>query len=170
MFRLIADQSRRATERKLGLLLHDCIQIPRVLGELASFGGSNVEPSVRSCFEKAAASNSKEFIEALHFLNWMKQEPQSMVWLPVLHRFIAAESARHQAKCNICKVRVSNFIKNVIQKLLNLNFTKLRYQVTTLKLDNFCGTKAYKKCWRSKNRVLKKRVLKKVSAIKSVRS
>ena len=33
----------------------------------------------------------------------MKQEPQSMVWLPVLHRFIAAESARHQAKCNICK-------------------------------------------------------------------
>ena len=57
MFRLIADQQRRATERKLGLLLHDCIQIPRVLGELASFGGSNVEPSVRSCFEKAAASN-----------------------------------------------------------------------------------------------------------------
>jgi len=102
MFRLIADQQRRATERKLGLLLHDCIQIPRVLGELASFGGSNVEPSVRSCFEKAS-SNSKEFIEALHFLNWMKQEPQSMVWLPVLHRFIAAESARHQAKCNICK-------------------------------------------------------------------
>ena len=25
------------------------------------------------------------------------------MWLPVLHRFIAAESARHQAKCNICK-------------------------------------------------------------------
>ena len=34
----------------------------------------------------------------------MKQEPQSMVWLPVLHRLVAAESARHQAKCNICKV------------------------------------------------------------------
>merc|ERR1719510_2453435 len=101
MFRLIADQQRRATERKLGLLLHDCIQIPRVLGELASFGGSNVEPSVRSCFEKAG--KDREFIEALNFLNWMKQEPQSMVWLPVLHRFIAAESARHQAKCNICK-------------------------------------------------------------------
>ncbi len=29
MFRLIADQNRRASERKLGLLLHDCIQIPR---------------------------------------------------------------------------------------------------------------------------------------------
>jgi hypothetical protein len=61
MFRLIADQHRRTTERKLGLLLHDCIQIPRVLGELAAFGGSNVEPSVRSCFEKAG--KDKEFIE-----------------------------------------------------------------------------------------------------------
>ena len=61
MFRLIADQQRRATERKLGLLLHDCIQIPRVLGELAAFGGSNVDPSVRSCFEKAV--QGKQFIE-----------------------------------------------------------------------------------------------------------
>ncbi|CAG9793171.1 unnamed protein product [Diatraea saccharalis] len=26
-----------------------------------------------------------------------------MVWLPVLHRLAAAEPARHQAKCNICK-------------------------------------------------------------------
>jgi len=26
-----------------------------------------------------------------------------MVWLPVLHRVAAAETAKHQAKCNICK-------------------------------------------------------------------
>lgn len=84
----------------MGLLLGDCIQVPRVLGEISAFGGINVEPSVRSCFEKAG---DKGFIEALHFLSWMKQEPQSMVWLPVLHRFTAAETAKHQAKCNICK-------------------------------------------------------------------
>jgi len=100
MFRLIADQQRRSNQRKLGLLLGDCIQVPRVLGEISAFGGINIEPSVRSCFEKAGDTG---FIEALHFLNWMKQEPQSMVWLPVLHRFTAAESAVHQAKCNICK-------------------------------------------------------------------
>ena len=63
MFRLIADQQRRATERKLGLLLHDCVQIPRVLGEVAAFGGSNVEPSVKSCFEKAG--KSKDYIEVI---------------------------------------------------------------------------------------------------------
>jgi hypothetical protein len=61
MFRLIADQQRCASERKLGLLLHDCVQIPRVLGEVAAFGGSNVEPSVKSCFVKAG--RNKETIE-----------------------------------------------------------------------------------------------------------
>lgn len=33
----------------------------------------------------------------------MKREPQSVVWLPVLHRLAASESARHQSKCNVCK-------------------------------------------------------------------
>jgi hypothetical protein len=39
-------------QRQLGLLLHDAIQIPRQLGEVAAFGGSNIEPSVRSCFQQ----------------------------------------------------------------------------------------------------------------------
>jgi len=26
-----------------------------------------------------------------------------MVWLPVMHRFAAAETAKHQAKCSVCK-------------------------------------------------------------------
>ncbi|KAG8192219.1 hypothetical protein JTE90_014082 [Oedothorax gibbosus] len=100
LFCLIADVNGCADERKLGLLLHDCVQIPRLLGEIAAFGGSNIEPSVRSCFEKAG--NQKD-IQATHFLTWLQQEPQSLVWLPVLHRMAAAETAKHQAKCNICK-------------------------------------------------------------------
>ncbi|XP_075984488.1 dystrophin isoform X7 [Anticarsia gemmatalis] len=138
LFRLIADPSCRADQRKLGLLLHDCIQVPRQLGEVAAFGGSNIEPSVRSCFEQASAATKEggnkggtldrkvdkekekeepvkektlerdadgqlQYIEAFHFLQWLQKEPQSMVWLPVLHRLAAAETAKHQAKCNICK-------------------------------------------------------------------
>ncbi|XP_047511118.1 dystrophin-like isoform X6 [Pieris napi] len=137
LFRLIADPSCRADQRKLGLLLHDCIQVPRQLGEVAAFGGSNIEPSVRSCFEQAStaakeggkgstldrktvgekekekedkekiverdAEGQVAYIEAVHFLQWLQREPQSMVWLPVLHRLAAAEGAKHQAKCNICK-------------------------------------------------------------------
>uniref|UniRef100_A0A0B7BMN7 Dystrophin n=1 Tax=Arion vulgaris TaxID=1028688 RepID=A0A0B7BMN7_9EUPU len=100
IFRLIADTNAFADQRKMGLLLHDCLQVPRQLGEIASFGGSNIEPSVRSCFEKA---NGRPEIEASHFLEWLKLEPQSLVWLPVLHRLAAAETAKHQAKCNVCK-------------------------------------------------------------------
>ncbi|XP_060647975.1 dystrophin, isoforms A/C/F/G/H isoform X12 [Drosophila nasuta] len=109
LFRLVADTDRRADQRRLGLLLHDCIQVPRQLGEVAAFGGSNIEPSVRSCLEQAGISqeaidgNQEISIELQHFLGWLQHEPQSLVWLPVLHRLAAAEAAKHQAKCNICK-------------------------------------------------------------------
>lgn len=49
------------------------------------------------------ADGQLQYIEAFHFLQWLQKEPQSMVWLPVLHRLAAAETAKHQAKCNICK-------------------------------------------------------------------
>ncbi|GJQ67359.1 hypothetical protein Trydic_g8249 [Trypoxylus dichotomus] len=97
LFRLIADPQQKADQRKLGLLLHDVLQIPRQLGEIAAFGGSNIEPSVRSCL------GDRDDLEVAHFLAWLKQEPQSLVWLPVLHRLAAAETAKHQAKCNSCK-------------------------------------------------------------------
>jgi len=131
----VADTTKQVDQRKLGLLLHDCMQIPRQLGEVAAFGGSNIEPSVRSCFEKAPRDRAS--IEVAHFLEWVRQEPQSIVWLPggiffiipfytssfstvgfamslkvhemsldlvlVLHRIAAAEGAKHQAKCNVCK-------------------------------------------------------------------
>ncbi|KAG9484132.1 hypothetical protein GDO78_009832 [Eleutherodactylus coqui] len=87
-------------QKQLGLLLHDAIQIPRQLGEVAAFGGSNIEPSVRSCFQHA---QNKPEINVKQFIEWMRLEPQSMVWMPVLHRVAAAETAKHQAKCNICK-------------------------------------------------------------------
>uniref|UniRef100_A0A1A8EZK5 Dystrophin n=1 Tax=Nothobranchius korthausae TaxID=1143690 RepID=A0A1A8EZK5_9TELE len=100
LFRQVASPTGFCDQRRLGLLLHDSIQIPRQLGEVASFGGSNIEPSVRSCFQFA---NNKPELEAAMFLDWMRLEPQSMVWLLVLHRVAAAETAKHQAKCNICK-------------------------------------------------------------------
>ena len=52
VFRLVADENGVVNEHQLNHLLYQCIQIPRQLGEMAAFGGSNVEPSVRSCFEQ----------------------------------------------------------------------------------------------------------------------
>ncbi|KAK6473661.1 dystrophin-related protein 2-like [Huso huso] len=100
LFKQVAGPGGGCDQRQLNLLLHEAIQIPRQLGEVAAFGGSNVEPSIRSCFRVAAG---KPALEVSHFLEWMSLEPQSMVWLPVLHRVAVAESAKHQAKCSVCK-------------------------------------------------------------------
>ncbi|XP_026867051.2 utrophin-like [Electrophorus electricus] len=100
LFSQVACSGGGCDPQQLTLLLHTTMQIPRQLGEAAAFGGSNVEPSVWSCFQHVG---SMETIELDQFVEWMHLEPQSMVWLPVLHRVAAAETARHQAKCNICK-------------------------------------------------------------------
>ncbi|XP_032910197.1 utrophin isoform X3 [Catharus ustulatus] len=100
LFNEVAGPTEMCDQRQLGLLLHDAIQIPRQLGEVAAFGGSNIEPSVRSCFQQ---NHNKPEITVKEFIDWMRLEPQSMVWLPVIHRVAAAETAKHQAKCNICK-------------------------------------------------------------------
>lgn len=54
------------------------------------------------CLPCSQVTNKVE-LEPRQFVDWMRLEPQSMVWLPVLHRVAAAETAKHQAKCNICK-------------------------------------------------------------------
>ncbi|XP_059510790.1 utrophin-like [Stegostoma tigrinum] len=101
LFKQVAEPTDLCDQRSLSLLLHDAVQIPRQLGEVASFGGSsNIEPSIRSCFQHG---QNKPEIDVEHFVEWMRLEPHSMVWLPVRHRVAAAETAKHQAKCNICK-------------------------------------------------------------------
>ncbi|CAH2315649.1 dystrophin-related 2 isoform X1 [Pelobates cultripes] len=100
LFSQVAGPSGNCDQRQLGLLLHEAIQIPRQLGEVAAFGGSNVEPSVRSCFR---FTNGNLHLELSQFLEWGSLEPQSLVWLPVLHRVTLAESVKHQTKCSVCK-------------------------------------------------------------------
>lgn len=50
LFRQVCESNGLMDKKQLSLLLHEAIQIPRQLGEVAAFGGSNVEPSVHSCF------------------------------------------------------------------------------------------------------------------------
>ncbi|TSL61143.1 Utrophin [Bagarius yarrelli] len=75
LFNQVSSPGDTCDQRQLGLLLHDAIQIPRQLGEVAAFGGSNIEPSVRSCFQHV---NNKVELEPRHFIDWMRLEPQSM--------------------------------------------------------------------------------------------
>uniref|UniRef100_A0A672IQU9 Dystrophin n=1 Tax=Salarias fasciatus TaxID=181472 RepID=A0A672IQU9_SALFA len=75
-------------EDKYRFLFRQVASIPRQLGEVASFGGSNIEPSVAQLLP---------FVRNVPELKppcscWMRLDPQSMVWLPVLHRVAAAEN------------------------------------------------------------------------------
>ncbi|XP_075429178.1 LOW QUALITY PROTEIN: dystrophin-related protein 2 [Ascaphus truei] len=100
LFSQVSGPGVTCDQRQLGLILNEAIQIPRQLGEVAAFGGSNVEPSVRSCFR---FGDGTALLELSQFLEWGSLEPQSLVWLPVLHRVTLAEQIKHQTKCSVCK-------------------------------------------------------------------
>ena len=120
LFHLISSKEDTVNAQSLALLLVDAIQIPKYLAEVASFGGSDIEPSVKSCFsgltkitssekdtnsaKKITTTDANETINCKQFLKWLQKEPQSMVWLPVLHRLSAAETATHNTKCKACKI------------------------------------------------------------------
>jgi dystrophin len=84
----------------LASLVYSWAQIPHLLGESQAFGGVQTEATVASAFEYSA---SKTHIQMPDFLKWASLEPQSVVWLPVLHRFISAQNSQHNVRCICCK-------------------------------------------------------------------
>ena len=121
MFCLAAGEMDTLDQRRLGLLLYDLVQIPRYLGEVAQFGGSNIEPSVRCCMSIGGVTNPRTEISCDLWLQWCRNEPQSLVWLPVLHRLATAEIATHDVKCNICKVHPIQGFRYHCRKCFNLD-------------------------------------------------
>jgi len=73
LFSLVADDRGAVDEARLGLLLQQCVQIPRQLGESQSFGGSNVEPSVSSCFQQVRLHNTFYTIKNISLLYTINQ-------------------------------------------------------------------------------------------------
>ena len=103
MFSVTAGAGGQLDQRRLGLMLYDIVMVPRYLGEVAQFGGTNIEPSVRSCLS-IGQTEARSQVDCDMFTRWLQQEPQCLVWLPVLHRLASAETATHHVKCRICKV------------------------------------------------------------------
>ena len=103
MFSLFSGDNDTLDQRRLGLMLHDLMMVPRYLGEVAQFGGTNIEPGVRSCFS-LDTGEPRLSIQSGVWLNWVGEEPQCLVWLPVLHRLASAETAIHDVRCRVCKV------------------------------------------------------------------
>ena len=100
LFCQISHQTGFANESTLNEFIKNFMKIPWQLGESEAFGGTNSVPSVKNCFQ---LFQNKPEIDAAQLVDWVKLEPQTIVWLPVLHRIIAAENLSHPAFCAICK-------------------------------------------------------------------
>merc|ERR550532_2485090 len=70
MFSLFSGDTDTLDQRRLGLMLHDLMMVPRYLGEVAQFGGTNIEPGVRSCFS-LDTREPRLSIQSGVWLNWV---------------------------------------------------------------------------------------------------
>ncbi|CAB1337175.1 unnamed protein product [Coregonus sp. 'balchen'] len=112
LFRQVSGPGGLTDQRHLSMLLYEAIQIPRQLGE----------------------APGKLAIEVSHFLEWMSLEPQSVVWLAVLQRVAVSESAKHQAKCYICKqCPIKGFRYRSLKQFNTTSGEKMRDFAKTLK-------------------------------------
>lgn len=105
MYELVANPMTRTVDaRKLGTLFESCMRIPIYLGESESFGSSDlIETSIRQCFSMSKFNpQHPNCIDLSDYLNWLKTEPQFIIWLPVLHRILVSENTVHQFKCKLC--------------------------------------------------------------------
>nr|CAB3264818.1 dystrophin-like [Phallusia mammillata] len=100
IFQQVAAVSGFLDHKSLESIIENLMFIPWQLGESSAFGGCNAGPSIRSCFQLVG---TKPELDAAQFIDWLKLEPQSLVWLPVLHRLAAAENVSHPARCSVCR-------------------------------------------------------------------
>ncbi|XP_025109354.1 dystrophin-like isoform X2 [Pomacea canaliculata] len=89
-----------ARKDSVAAFIQDLIQIPDLIKESSPFG-KNVAAAVSSCV-KVAGSDVAGITEK-GFYSWLMREPQTIIWLPTLHRLTAAETVKHDCKCNVCK-------------------------------------------------------------------
>ncbi|KAL7059084.1 hypothetical protein AAHC03_013871 [Spirometra sp. Aus1] len=116
IFSLVANRDNELDESRLWLLIYECMQLPRQLGE--GITSSSLEPTVRSCFKKSLTSlrsgapaeglveRDEDLLPTIRmdrFYEWLKLEPQALAWLPALYRLIVAESVVHPVKCAVCQ-------------------------------------------------------------------
>lgn len=120
LFTAASGASKSLNQADLKKLVYSWTQIPHLLGEAQAFGGLDPDATVKSAFEYRSAylaflhtfygtgvhinfSTSNSNIQMPDFLKWASLEPQSIVWLPVMHRLISAQNSQHNVRCVCCK-------------------------------------------------------------------
>uniref|UniRef100_A0A5K4F2Q4 Calponin-homology (CH) domain-containing protein n=3 Tax=Schistosoma TaxID=6181 RepID=A0A5K4F2Q4_SCHMA len=115
LFSLISDRDGCVDEQRLGALLYECVLIPRNLGETGQFGNEDFNQYVKTCFQQVLeiskhsdkidgtlTYHSKPSARIVHFLTWLRLNPQMLTWLPLLHRLALSEQVIHHIRCTVC--------------------------------------------------------------------
>ncbi|CAH8870581.1 unnamed protein product [Trichobilharzia szidati] len=115
LFSLISDRDGCVDEQRLGALLYECVLIPRNLGETGHLGKEDFNQCVKSCFQQVLEISkhadkmdgtlmyhSKPSARIAHFLTWLRLNPQTLTWLPLLHRLALSEQVIHHIRCSVC--------------------------------------------------------------------
>jgi hypothetical protein len=66
-----------------------------------------VQAAVDSCSAlelRLHPENTSALLSLDTFIQWCMEEPRALVWLPTMHRVAAAELAKHDTVCGLCKV------------------------------------------------------------------
>ena len=99
MYDLYSGSLSMLSRSRAGLLLTHLFRIIDIISESSNFG--KVSSSVKSCFEGVLGN----MVSKHRFLQWMLSEPQSMVWLPTIHRLNLSKSSIHNIQCSTCKMQ-----------------------------------------------------------------
>ncbi|XP_071800091.1 dystrophin-1-like [Asterias amurensis] len=99
LYEQLTDRAGGVSRRNMTAFLRDMIRITELIDESSALG-KNAAAAVNSCFATVIGTT----VSHDRYMSWLMAEPQTIVWLPTMYRVSLAESVRHDAKCNICKM------------------------------------------------------------------
>ena len=103
-------------------LLSDLLRLTVFLDESLAFGEKAVPACFHSLLQTLGKQDSTRFRLSLdEFTQWALMEPQSLVWIPTLHRVAAIERTKHSVKCGLCRAYPIQGFNFRCQKCANLN-------------------------------------------------
>ena len=103
-------------------LVTDLLRLTVFLDESLAFGEKAVPACFHSLLQTLGKQDSAHFRLSLsEFTQWALMEPQSLVWIPTLHRVAAIENTKHSVKCGLCRSYPIQGFNFRCQKCANLN-------------------------------------------------
>ena len=127
LFQLTADSHKPSIDKQsFKQLLTDLLRLTVFLEESLAFGDKAINASYHSLLQATGKEDSPHFqLSQREFVEWNLMEPQSLVWIPTLHRVAAIENTKHSVKCGICRSYPIQGFNFRCQKCANLNICQI---------------------------------------------